>query len=64
MFSVYDEFVRQRQRDTEAAAAHRRLVDRAAAARRWRRAAVWTADRAAKAEQESQETRLVPSTAR
>lgn len=64
MFSVYDEFVRQRQRDAEAVAARRRLVDRAAAARRWHRAAAWAADRAAKAEQESYEARLVPAHAR
>ena len=59
MYSIYEEFVRQRDQETQVAAARRRVIDRRVSARRWHRAAEWTSHRSAQADRAYHEVRLV-----
>jgi hypothetical protein len=49
MYSIYDEFARERVREAHAVAARERLANRAYSARRWQRLAEWSAHRSARA---------------
>ena len=55
MNSMYEELVRQRQREDLADATNRRLADRVQAAHRWRRAEAWAARRRRDAERAQRE---------
>jgi hypothetical protein len=55
MNDVFEELVRQRQREYQADAANRRLADRVQAVHRWQRAEAWVARRRVKAERASRE---------
>lgn len=58
MFYMYEEFARQRAHEARVAAARQRVVSRIATARRWQRAAAWTAHRSAVADRVSGEARI------